>query len=136
MSLESRSMSEGFEVVLSGDNDAPWLARRAIAGHVPPLPPPVKDDISLLVTELVTNAIRHGGSGPDSPVRLELQRRNGRLRIGVTDAGTEAELAHVANGDSSGGWGLYLVERIAESWGMKLTPSGTCVWFEVAVTHP
>lgn len=35
-------------------------------------------------------------------------------------------------GDSSGGWGLVLVDRIAERWGVCPAPAGTCVWFEVA----
>jgi signal transduction histidine kinase len=55
-------MSSGFQVALRGGVEAPGLARRAIAANDPTLPPSVQDDVSLLVTELVTNAVRHGGA--------------------------------------------------------------------------
>jgi anti-sigma regulatory factor (Ser/Thr protein kinase) len=125
-------MSTGLEVVLRGGVDAPAAARRAIAANEPPLPPGVQDDVALLVTELVTNAVRHGGAGPDRPLRLELVRHNGRVRVEVVDEGNHFEApSRPVGGDSAGGWGLFLVDRIAERWGVCPASAGTCVWFEV-----
>jgi anti-sigma regulatory factor (Ser/Thr protein kinase) len=125
-------MSTGFEVVLRGGVDAGSAARRAIAANEPPLPAEVQDDVALLVTELITNAVRHGGAGPDRPLRLELARRDGRIRVEVVDEGTHFEAPpRPVDGDSAGGWGLFLVDRIAERWGVCPASAGTCVWFEV-----
>jgi anti-sigma regulatory factor (Ser/Thr protein kinase) len=124
-------MSGGFELLLSGA-DASSAARRAIDANNPSLPPALRDDLALLVTELVTNAVRHGGAASDRPLRVELRRRPGWIRVEVVDPGSEFESAAVA-GHSDGGWGLFLVDRISERWGVRPVPSGKCVWFELPV---
>jgi len=130
-------MTKGFELALSGGVDAARDARRAIADNYPGLPVPVRDDLSLLVTELVTNAVRHGGAAADRPLRLACWRRNGVVRVEVIDAGTEFDRPPPPrNGDSSGGWGLFFVDRIAESWGVCPDTTGTRVWFEVPAGAP
>lgn len=125
-------MSSGLELVLSG-TDASWAARRAIAANGPSLSRTSRDDLELLVTELVTNAVRHGGATSDRPLRLKLRRRAGRIRVEVLDPGSEFVFSRPANGDSQGGWGLVLVDRIATRWGVRPLPSGKCVWFELPV---
>jgi anti-sigma regulatory factor (Ser/Thr protein kinase) len=125
-------MSAGFGVVLSGGVDAPWVARRAIAEHAPTLPPTLQDELSLLVTELVSNAVLHGGAADDRAVQVEFRRDTDRIRVEVLAPGTAFEPpATPTNGDSSGGWGLFLVDQIAERWGVSAAASGTCVWFEL-----
>jgi anti-sigma regulatory factor (Ser/Thr protein kinase) len=112
--------------------DAGHVARHAIAASEPTLPLSVQADVSLLVTELLTNAVRHGGAAADRPLQVEVQRQADRIRVQVIDAGTVFEPPAAApRSDSSGGWGLFLVDRIAESWGVSGTPGGKCVWFEV-----
>ena len=50
----------------------------------------------------------------------------------MTDPGTESsQFGARPNADHSGGWGLFLVDRIADRWGVRRTPSGTSVWFEI-----
>jgi anti-sigma regulatory factor (Ser/Thr protein kinase) len=125
-------MSAGFEVVLSGGVNAAGAARHAIAQNDPTLPPSVQDDLLLLVTELVTNAVRHGGAANDRPLRVDLRRQADRIRVEVVDPGTDFEAPEAPrSGDWSGGWGLFLVDRIAECWGVHRAPAGTCVWFEL-----
>jgi anti-sigma regulatory factor (Ser/Thr protein kinase) len=128
-------MSEGFQLVLSGGTDAAWVARRAIANNDPSLPGPLLDDLSLLVTELVTNAVLHGGATADGAVQIGIQRRADCIRVDVIDRGTDFDPpAPGSNGNSGGGgWGLVLVDRIAERWGIHPVPSGKCVWFELPV---
>jgi anti-sigma regulatory factor (Ser/Thr protein kinase) len=125
-------MSPGFDVALRGGVDAPGLARQAIAANDPTLPPSVRADVSLLVTELVTNAVRHGGAATDRPLQVEFRRQADRIRVEVMDPGTDFEPpAPPTSGNASGGWGLFLVDQIAERWGVSPAPAGTCVWFEL-----
>jgi signal transduction histidine kinase len=89
--------------------EAPGLARRAIAANDPTLPPSVHDDVSLLVTELVTNAVRHGGAATDRPLQVEFRRQADRIRVEVVDAETDFELpAPPRSGGASGCPGRYL----------------------------
>lgn len=125
-------MSEGFTVRLTGGVDAAFAARRAIAANNPTLPPSLQNDVSLLVTELVTNAVLHGGADIDTPLQVEVRRRDGRIRVEVHDPGEDFEPpAPPVHGDASGGWGLFLVDQVAERWGVCPAPAGTCVWFEL-----
>jgi anti-sigma regulatory factor (Ser/Thr protein kinase) len=125
-------MSTSFELLLSGGLEASSAARRAIAANDPPLPAGVKDDVALLVTELITNAVRHGGAAPDRPLQVGLEHQDGCIRVEVVDTGTHFEApSRPGDGTPSGGWGLFLVDRIAERWGVHPAAAGTCVWFEV-----
>ncbi|SFD79453.1 ATP-binding protein [Streptomyces aidingensis] len=86
------------------------------------------DLAELLVSELVTNAVRYGGG----PVELLLEERSGRLRCAVGDR--RAELPHLApcDQDSEGGRGLHLVDTLADDWGVDRDASGgKTVWFEL-----
>ncbi len=132
-------MSEDLKLALGSTEDAPRDARRAIAASFPALAPLVQVDLKLVVSELVSNAVVHGGTGPDdAPIQLELQCDDGVVRVSVVHPGPEfARPARPGGGesdggDSNGGWGLFLVDRIAERWGIFPAPGGTCVWFEVS----
>jgi anti-sigma regulatory factor (Ser/Thr protein kinase) len=131
---------DDFVVTLSGGVEAGPAARAAVTGRTAGLPDTVQADILLLVTELVTNAVRHGGVGADASLRLECRTTGDRLRFLVTDPGRKllenggppSRFSRRANGGSSG-WGLFFVEEIAERWGVLPAPLGTSVWFEIAV---
>ena len=96
------------------------------------LPASVREDVLLLVTELVSNAVRHGEVGPERDLRVELRFSPRRVQVGVIDGGTGFTRALApSRGEESGGWGLFLVDRIARRWGVRRMASGTCVWFEI-----
>ncbi|MFD4577507.1 ATP-binding protein [Streptomyces sp. NPDC058417] len=81
------------------------------------------ESAELLLTELATNALRHG-TGKEIGVRLFV--RDGRCVIQVSDGSTSRpELRH-AGVDEEGGRGLILVDSLSESWGVS--PDGTTVW--------
>jgi anti-sigma regulatory factor (Ser/Thr protein kinase) len=84
------------------------------------------DILRLLVSEVVTNAVRHGGSS--EPVELHATW-NAEVRIEVCDQGDGFTPA-ARNGalDDPGGFGLLLVGRLADRWGVE-TGGGTTVWF-------
>jgi anti-sigma regulatory factor (Ser/Thr protein kinase) len=121
----------GFGLELSGKPDASLAARRARLASYGALPTCVRDDVLLLVSELVTNAVRHADAGPEPTVRVELQRWPNLIRVAVLDEGTGFSHPKRFRRDDSGGWGLYLVDRIADRWAVTRTTSGTCVWFEI-----
>jgi serine/threonine-protein kinase RsbW len=107
-------------------------ARRELLAGNGTLPNTVRDDVLLLVTELVTNAVRHSSAGPDALVRVELRRGTDIVWVAVSDEGagftTDAPLEM---NEAEGGWGLALVDRIADRWAITPTASGTCAWFEI-----
>ena len=86
----------------------------------------------LLVTELVTNAVRHAGVGPERSLDLALRMSPGQVRVEVADSGGGFDPEdEPREGGHAGGWGLYLVAQIADDWGVKPAEQGTCVWFEL-----
>jgi signal transduction histidine kinase len=130
--VDGTGSGEGFVFEVRGGPEAGIAARQAVIASNGALPASVRADVLLLVTELVTNAVRHAGVGPEQPIRVGLRRLPQRVRVEVTDPGSGFARVHPrSNGDDSGGWGLLLVDRIADRWGAWPTASGTCVWFEV-----
>jgi len=81
--------------------------------------------IELIVSELVTNAIRHARA----PIQLRLIR-NTALICEVSDASSTAPHARRARALDEGGRGLFLVGQIAERWGTRHTPTGKTIWAE------
>lgn len=108
---------------------APAQARQIIAEELSSrLPAGVVDDIKLMVSELVTNGIVHGRAETDVPLLLDLLV-NGKIRCRVLDRGT-GFAAGVRDPAAGGGWGLRVVEQLADRWGMQRSPQRTEVWFE------
>jgi two-component sensor histidine kinase len=87
------------------------------------------DDAALLVTELASNALRHGGPGVDLWVR---PAEGGGLRVEMVD-GHASSLPRVQDpdADAEGGRGLLIVSALARSWGTDRLAAGKCVWFEL-----
>lgn len=112
--------------------DSVGKARDAVERLEATIAPKALADLRLLVSEVVTNAVRHGGLGPDATIRLRLVRKAGRLRVEVADPG-RGFTPRPRDPDITrpGGWGLYLVEQLADRWGVE-TKGRTLVWFELA----
>ena len=93
---------------------------------------PIVDDVVLVVTELVSNAIRHAEPLPDGQVTVSWQVDGHRVKVRVSDGGgaSEPRLRHALPQDTSGR-GLALVEAIATRWGVEDTPAQTTVWAEL-----
>ena len=82
----------------------------------------------LLVSELVTNSVKYGGAG-DLRLQVELDSPK-RLRVEVVDQGVGFEpKARDRPLTTAGGWGLHLVEELADRWGVH--EGSTHVWFEI-----
>jgi anti-sigma regulatory factor (Ser/Thr protein kinase) len=125
-------MSDRLAFSVNGGPDATSAAREGVRAGDGVVPGPLRDDVLLLVTELVTNAVIHAGVGPDRQLRMELARWPRRIRVEVTHPGNGSG-HHRADPspDTLGGWGLVLVDQIADRWGIIHGANGTCVWFEL-----
>jgi PAS domain S-box-containing protein len=88
------------------------------------------ENVRLLVSELVTNSIRHGPTGSAAVVGLRVELEDSILRAEVEDGGSgfAPRLGPAADGMS--GWGLVLVSKLADRWGVHPGPP-TRVWFEM-----
>jgi anti-sigma regulatory factor (Ser/Thr protein kinase) len=90
------------------------------------------DALRLLVSEVVTNSIRHAGLGPDDEITLTVAPAQRAVRVEVLDRGRGFDPARVPAPTSHqlGGWGLYLVGKLADRWGVS-NEGATRVWFEI-----
>lgn len=85
----------------------------------------------LVLTELVTNVIRHGCSENDD-MGVEIFRSSGRLRFHVTQSGPLYDPEKIRrNPGETGGWGLLILDRLCSGWGVDVDIKG--VWAELAV---
>jgi anti-sigma regulatory factor (Ser/Thr protein kinase) len=113
------------------------VARHAVAGLAPFLDPSVAENAELLVSELVTNSVRHAGLPLDASVEFTVRASAEVLMVEVADAGrgfgldTPAGPRTVVDAERASGWGLFLVDRIADRWGAVRTDGETRVWFEL-----
>lgn len=88
-------------------------------------------DVRLLVSELVTNSVRHSDIRSGEPVRMDVSVSETALRVEVSDGGQGFEpKPRDLDRSRPGGWGLYLVDQIADRWGVARDRL-TKVWFEV-----
>ncbi|MGW7539741.1 ATP-binding protein [Streptomyces sp. NPDC054770] len=91
------------------------------------------DTAELLVSELVTNALRH----TRGPLRLNLQLRDSRLLCEVEDTESAGPARSTADPDAENGRGIELLDLLADAWGSVRTPTGKTMWFELrAERHP
>jgi len=102
-----------------------WLSGR-VSGRL-------VDDVRLLVSELVTNSVRHARLTGDARIRVSVAIVGGMVRVEVEDPGDGAIAAVPPDREHGGGFGLYLVEILAERWG-STNDGNTCVWAELALS--
>ena len=121
------------EIVLGGDADAVPRARRFTSDMLHGAGVGVVDDAELIVSELVTNSVRHGGLRPDQEIELTVHASPHHLRVEVAEPGEGFEVTSSPpprQGIPTGGWGLYLVDRLSSAWGVE-GGDVTKVWFEL-----
>jgi serine/threonine-protein kinase RsbW len=92
----------------------------------------VLGDAMLVASELVTNAVLHSGCSDNETIEVRVEVRPERLRISVRDPGRSGRNAEVRSGQLVGGWGLRVVEQLADRWGSERA-EGYQVWAEVGM---
>lgn len=101
-----------------------WLGECGIDGHVD------GDAVVLMVSELVTNAGLHAGTG----ARVRVVDHGDCLRVEVTDeSSVPVELRPFETGAETGR-GLRIVEALSARWGVDAARTGKTVWFEVVIS--
>ena len=91
----------------------------------------LQHEVRLVVSELVTNALRHsaGSAGGGAPIRLSLLRTGGRLTCAVADHCDQIPVQRQPDSGSQSGRGLHLVEAFSDSWSWApLSSHGKVVW--------
>ena len=111
--------------------DAVAEARRWAAGVTRGLlDPDQAQSLRLIVSELVTNALRHGAEG--ERIDLAVTPKPEFLCVQVTDDGPGiAPRPRALETDEEGGFGLYFVEQLTRRWGVTRENRRTRVWFEL-----
>ena len=116
---------------------APAAARGALDAAVSsPIEKRTFETARLLITELVTNSIRHAVMPAGSTIRLEIEGDDMWLRVEVHDAGREITDLRPTERPMGGGYGLRIVDQLADRWGSDQSDLGTCVWFELSLSPP
>jgi two-component sensor histidine kinase len=121
-------------VEIAGGVGAPARARRWVLSGLAGGPIGASEaDVALIVSELVTNSVVHADADASHLLRITVARLQDRLRIAVTDNGSET-VPHVREVDDGtpGGRGLRIIDRLCLRWGVIRKASRTTeVWCEV-----
>jgi anti-sigma regulatory factor (Ser/Thr protein kinase) len=119
-------MEVALKVRLPADKKAPGLARRALDALNGELEG-VREPVRLLVSEVVTNSVRHAGLTHADKIELEVAAEPSAVRVEVVDPGPGFEAAVERSPNAEGGFGLFFVDELADRWGTD----GARVWFEL-----
>jgi anti-sigma regulatory factor (Ser/Thr protein kinase) len=107
------------------------VARDAVAGLDGHLGD-VFGDVVLVISELVTNSVRHAGLDASDPVQLSVNVDGDTVRVAVRDMGPGFKPPPAPDDPGHvGGWGLVLVEQLADRWGVEQDGDANVVWCEL-----
>lgn len=116
-----------------GGTSAPRHARRAVRETLGgTLSQRALGDAELLVSELATNSVRHAGCGEQDELAIEAAVDDDRVRVRLYDGGYGFDAGAPEKPDvaQAGGFGLVLLDRLADAWGVQ-RGERFCVWFEL-----
>jgi anti-sigma regulatory factor (Ser/Thr protein kinase) len=126
--------SGAVEVAIPVGAQAPGVARSVIAQSLASdVASSVLETAQLLVSELVSNSVRHSGVPEGGDIVLRVHRWHEGCRLEVEDPGRDGVIApRVPDPLRGGGMGLHLVQTLSERWGIMRAAEGpTCVWAEL-----
>jgi anti-sigma regulatory factor (Ser/Thr protein kinase) len=117
---------------MPGGTSAASIARRAVTSIEAGLPLGVRHRVALMLSELVANAVQHGGAGHGEIVEVRVVTGARRLRVEVIDPGLRGVEPPKRIQHPDGGYGLVLVEHLSDGWGREATAGGgSLAWFEL-----
>ena len=129
--VDDRSPSPRHRMDLDSSPHSPARARAMAADVVAELHlEPIGDDLALVVSELVTNAIRYAAP----PVEIEIQADDHTVTVAVGDGSPGRPVAAAVGNDAEGGRGLALIDLLSEETGVRPRPPGKTVW--AALSRP
>jgi anti-sigma regulatory factor (Ser/Thr protein kinase) len=120
------------DLELESSPEAAAVARLALDRLAGRVPARRMRDLRLLVSEVVTNAVRHAGLREGDRIRLRVDVADRHVRVEVHDPGHGFRPRRPKPDPArASGWGLYLVDELADRWGVDGDGPGTRVWFEL-----
>lgn len=121
-------------VVLPSSNTSVRTARTQLYGFLREsgVRDSVIEDALVILSELVTNAVRHASRGPDATLRVRWELQSRRIKLQVTDTGAGLRRP-VHDAGAVGGRGLSIVAALADSWRLERAAEGTTVTAIIAV---
>ena len=129
--IVSTTQAKIVSFTVPGGKRAAGVARRSVLSSKVGLPGTIRHRLALLLSELVTNAIQHGGAGPHETIEVRLSSTRQRVRVEVRDPGSTSPRPRDRL-DKGGGYGLLLVDHLADGWGREETDAGgSLAWFEL-----
>jgi anti-sigma regulatory factor (Ser/Thr protein kinase) len=122
-------------VLLAPDTQAPFRARVVLAQVLADRAGSEGLALAqLALSEIITNAIRHGGVGVSASIQLVVERTDPLVTVSVTQPGPVPDRPSIVNMPdpwSTSGYGLGIVDAVADRWGVRLDPPS--VWFEITL---
>ena len=125
--VEERVSRPRTRVVVPHDPSGPAQARAAVCGSDHLQLDDMSDEVALVVSEMVTNAVRHA----EPPVHLEVEATDDEVLVAVCDASPVAPQVRDADHDAEGGRGMMLVDLLAVEHGVRVQPPGKTVWARI-----
>ncbi len=121
---------------LPADATAPSQARDALVDLPSQVPTDRAQDLRLLVSELVTNAVKYAGLREGEEIELDVRTRPEQAEVKVRYP-EHARFAPTLSTepDEASGWGLLLVDRISDRWSLVETDDGVLAWFELELSR-
>ena len=121
-----------LELELPRELESAAAARHAVGGLGEELSEDLLGDVRLLVSELVTNALRHARIGDEDHIKLIVRVGDHAVHVEVCDPGQGFDPEPIPEDpENAEGWGLYLVATLSDRWGVERSGNSTRVWFEL-----
>ena len=117
--------------------EAAAIAREVVARALVEVPIPEEriEDLRLLTSEIVTNAVRHAGLAQEDTIGVAVDVSERRVRVEVADDGPGFDPSDLSeSSERVGGWGLRLVRQLSDRWGV-IRNEPNLVWFEVSLSR-
>jgi hypothetical protein len=129
-------VADHVEIELPCEPRSPGRARRLLEPFRQHLGEPRFEDLRLLVSELVTEAIGALANARSERITVRAERDGERVRASVENGTGTFFLPSVAPSPGDAGWSVYLVQLVSDAWGLRRDRDSATVWLEVSPATP
>jgi len=124
------TMYPSVHVSLPSDARAARAARRSLCALEDYVSGETIDDLTLLVSELVSNCVKHASLASNEGIQVDAEPAGKKIHVEVTNPGGAELTNKIGRRSEESGWGLFILTRVASRWGVT-TDGSTSVWFEI-----